>query len=125
MIILFDVGGVMGSWVIGHMTDLTYARRTPILVLSLILGTGMQSMLILVDGEQVYLFGLIIFLIGFLVIGATNIISGTACADIVINKVIISVYRGNYQRSIAMRRYWPQLQESLWGLEALEKLLDN
>lgn len=34
-----DIGNVIGGIVIGYLTDLTYSRRTPIAVISIVLAT--------------------------------------------------------------------------------------
>lgn len=36
-----DIGNVLGAVVIGYLTDLTYSRRTPLAVLSIVLATAM------------------------------------------------------------------------------------
>ena len=44
-----DIGNVLGGVLIGYLTDLTYSRRTPIAVISIILATIMQVFLIFME----------------------------------------------------------------------------
>jgi hypothetical protein len=79
-----DIGNVLGGGLIGYLTDLTYSRRTPLAVLSIILATVMQVFLIMVSPDLKFLFFLYIFIFGLLIGGAVAIISGISCADLVI-----------------------------------------
>ena len=78
-----DIGNVMGGALIGYLTDLTYSRRTPLAVLSILLATVMQVFLIVIDPAYKGAFFFFIFIFGLLMGGAVAIISGISCADLV------------------------------------------
>jgi sugar phosphate permease len=78
-----DIGNVLGGVIIGYLTDLTYSRRTPIAVVSIILATIMQVFLIVMDPQYKVVFFISIFMLGLLMGGAVAIISGISCADLV------------------------------------------
>ncbi len=80
---ILDIGNVLGGVLIGYLTDLTYSRRTPLAVLSILLATVMQVFLIIIDPNIKVLFFIFIFIFGLLMGGAVAIISGISCADLV------------------------------------------
>mmetsp|Transcript_28887 Transcript_28887/g.21510 ORF Transcript_28887/g.21510 Transcript_28887/m.21510 type:complete len:100 (-) Transcript_28887:190-489(-) len=59
-----------------------YSRRSPISALALLLGTVSSGLLAVADPVQMYTFGTLIFITGFLVSGTVNIVAGVVCADI-------------------------------------------
>jgi MFS transporter, OPA family, solute carrier family 37 (glycerol-3-phosphate transporter), member 3 len=77
-----DIGNVLGGVLIGYLTDLTYSRRTPLAVLSILLATVMQVFLIVIDPNNKLPFFIFIFIFGLLMGGAVAIISGISCADL-------------------------------------------
>ena len=81
--ITLDVGNVLGSALIGYLTDLTYSRRTPLAVLSILLATVFEVFLNWMTPENKWLFFPYIFCLGLLIGGAVAIISGISCADLV------------------------------------------
>lgn len=75
--ILYDVGTVTGSIVLGLASDAMYGKRSPVCYLGLLLATvGHILLIFLTKDYKIALFCLIFFL-GFLVGGISNIISGT------------------------------------------------
>jgi len=78
-----DIGNVLGGGLIGYLTDLTFSRRTPLAVLSIIFATVMQVFLIIVSPQYKFFFFIYIFIFGLLIGGAVAIISGISCADLV------------------------------------------
>lgn len=77
-----DIGNVLGGVLIGYLTDLTYSRRTPLAMVSIILATIMQVCLILFTPENRLIFIIYVFFLGIFVGGAIAIISGISCADL-------------------------------------------
>jgi len=80
--ILYDVGTISGSIILGLISDIMYSRRCPISFLGLLVATIGHSYLIFITEDDVILLYFLIFFLGFLVGGVSNIIAGTACADI-------------------------------------------
>ena len=78
-----DIGYLVGGVLIGYISDLMYCRRTPIAVFSIILGTGLHILLIVVDPRQRLVFYSFIFTLGIMMGGVTAIVSGISCADLV------------------------------------------
>lgn len=78
-----DIGYVIGGVLIGYLTDLTYCRRTPIAVMSILIGTILHYLLLVVDAEIRILFFIHIFSLGILMGGAVSIVSGISCTDLV------------------------------------------
>ena len=80
--ILYDVGTIAGSVLLGLISDLLYGKRCPVSFIGLLIATGFHTGLIfLTQNEKVLLF-VVIFALGFFVGGISNIIAGTACADL-------------------------------------------
>lgn len=77
-----DIGNVLGGVVIGYLTDLTYSRRTPFALLSILLSTVMQVMLITFSPQSRLIFIVYVFFLGLFNGGAIAIISGISCADL-------------------------------------------
>ena len=61
---ILDIGNVLGGVLIGYLTDLTYSRRTPLAVLSILLATVMQVILIIIDPNDKAPFFIFIFIFG-------------------------------------------------------------
>jgi sugar phosphate permease len=48
---MYDIGAVMGSMLLGFLTDLTYTRRAPLSALFLFGATLLQSILMFVGAD--------------------------------------------------------------------------
>lgn len=46
---MLDIGYVLGGVLIGYLTDLTYCRRSPVAVLSIIIATVLHLLLLVTD----------------------------------------------------------------------------
>lgn len=46
---MLDIGYVLGGVLIGYLTDLTYCRRSPIAVFSIIIATFLHVLLLITD----------------------------------------------------------------------------
>ena len=79
---------------IGYLTDLTYSRRTPLALVSILLAAVMQVCLMVMSPDSKFFFFVYIFFFGMLLGGAVAIISGISCADLVIT-LIFNNYREN------------------------------
>lgn len=79
---MFDIGSLFGGVVLGFLTDLTYSRRTPILVLYMILALGLVISLIYINTSQHLFFNAIFLIFGFFLSGVTNTIAGLSSAEI-------------------------------------------
>lgn len=77
-----DIGNVLGGVLIGYFTDLMYSRRTPLALLSILLSTLLQVLLITFTPENRLFFIVYIFFLGLFNGGAIAIISGISCADL-------------------------------------------
>ena len=90
----FDIGSLVGGVLIGYFTDLTYSRRSPILVICIVLTTMLNFMLIFVTPNIMLLFVIYIFVLGVLMGGAIAIVSAISCKDLV-NILIFNLQREN------------------------------
>lgn len=79
---MYDIGIIFGSILFGYLSDLTYSRRAPFAVISLLLAAILQCCLVVVDAQNRGFFSMVIFVLGILVGGAVGIVAGTACADL-------------------------------------------
>lgn len=78
---LFDIGTIVGSIVLGLISDFTYGKRSPVAVCSLLIATvGFIFVILLDERHKEWLF-VLIFILGFLVGGISNMIVGAAVAD--------------------------------------------
>lgn len=76
--ILYDVGTIVGSIALGLLSDFLYGKRCPICFVGLLLATvGHTGLIFITKDEKIILF-ILIFFLGFLVGGISNIVSGTA-----------------------------------------------
>jgi sugar phosphate permease len=83
---MYDVGTIFGSLLLGYITDYTYSRRTPTIVIALFLGIFVTFSLTLVDASTHHLtYGFIFLWVGFFIGGVACLITGAASADFVIN----------------------------------------
>lgn len=94
---VLDIGYVLGGVAIGYLTDLTYSRRSPIAVASILIATVLHVLLIAANPTYVAFFSIHIFLLGALMGGAIAIVSCISCADLV-NKIFWNSFLGQIQR---------------------------
>lgn len=80
--VLYDVGTITGSIILGLLSDWLYGKRTPICFIGLLIATVGHVFLIFLTSSQKVLLYILIFSLGFFVGGISNIIAGTACADL-------------------------------------------
>ncbi len=80
---MLDIGYVLGGVLIGYLSDLTYSRRSPVAVLSIMIATFLHVLLLIIDPQDKVLFFCFVFIIGLLMGGVVAISSGISCADIV------------------------------------------
>ena len=80
--VLYDVGTIAGSVLLGLLSDWLYGKRTPICFVGLLIATVGHIFLIFLTSDEKVLLYILIFILGFFVGGISNIISGTACADL-------------------------------------------
>jgi len=78
--IFYDVGTILGSFVLGFISDLLWGKRIIVSFISLLLA-AIGHFFLIIELENWLLFTLIFFL-GFLVGGISNIICAPVCADI-------------------------------------------
>ena len=79
---LYDVGTVVGSILLGILSDLMYGKRAPVCFVSLMIATvGHAFLIVMNENQKGGLFALIFFL-GFFVGGVSNIVAGTVIADL-------------------------------------------
>jgi sugar phosphate permease len=77
-----DLGNVLGGVLIGYLTDLTYSRRTPLALLSILCACCMQVSLVFMTPENRIFFMFYVFCMGLFIGGAIAIIAGISCADL-------------------------------------------
>jgi sugar phosphate permease len=79
----FDAGGLVGSLVLGYLSDKLYSKRSPISFMAVCLASALGFTL---HRELVYLtqvsLSILLFFFGFIVSGLNNIISASCAADI-------------------------------------------
>jgi MFS transporter, OPA family, solute carrier family 37 (glycerol-3-phosphate transporter), member 3 len=80
--ITYDVGTIVGSIILGLLTDLTYNKRSPVAFVGLIIGTVLFLMVVFFSDSSKYAILTIIFFIGFFVGSIFNIVAATAAADL-------------------------------------------
>ena len=85
---MYDVGTILGSLLIGFLTDLMYSRRAPITLVAIVFAGFLQILLIIVDADKKGLYGFVVFMLGACIGGVACVISGIACADLVILTLI-------------------------------------
>jgi sugar phosphate permease len=80
---LYDIGGVIGAMVLGYLTDILHSRRIPVISGALILAVGVSVIFMCIEEDSYGLFCFIFLLLGILVGGSANLISGVCCTDLV------------------------------------------
>lgn len=80
--VLYDVGTIIGSVALGLISDWMYGKRCPVSYIGLLLATVGHILLIFLTSNQKVLLYILIFILGFLVGGISNLVAGTACADL-------------------------------------------
>ena len=80
--VLYDVGSITGSILLGFISDKLYGKRSPVCFFGLLLATVGHTLLIFLTKDQKVGSFILIFFLGFFVGGISNIVSGTACADL-------------------------------------------
>jgi len=86
--ISFDVGTMLGSILLGLLTDYTYKKRSPVAFFGLVIGSGLFFMVVFLTDESKYIIFALIFCIGFVVGGIFNIVAATAAADLAKGKAL-------------------------------------
>lgn len=79
---LYDLGTIVGGLLLGYITDKMYSKRSPISFLALVVAALMHFLLISDLSNALYLFSILITILGFLVGGVACVVSGIACADL-------------------------------------------
>ena len=78
-----DVGGLLGSFVIGFISDLTYGKRSPATFTSLLLSCGVWYALVVWYNSLTYASLMVVFFFyGLFMQGVTNTIAATCSIDI-------------------------------------------
>ena len=78
-----DIGGLMGSFVIGYVSDLTYGKRSPSTFLSLLLSCIVWYTLVIQYNSLTYASLMVsFFFYGLFMQGVTNTIAATCSIDI-------------------------------------------
>ncbi len=79
----FDAGGMMGSFILGYLSDKLYSKRSPISFMAVCVASAVGFTLTyhLYDMSQVTL-SFLMLIFGFIVSGLNNIISASCAADI-------------------------------------------
>lgn len=85
---LYDIGTIVGSILLGLLSDYFYGRRAPVCLGGLLVATvGHVGFILINDDERSFLM-LLVFFLGFFVGGIANIVSGVAAADLGKQKVL-------------------------------------
>jgi sugar phosphate permease len=79
---LYDVGTITGSLLLGILTDFLWGKRIIVVLFSLLIAGVGHIFLIFLDETRPALLFTLIFFLGFLVGGTSNIICAPVCADI-------------------------------------------
>ncbi len=79
---LYDVGTITGSLLLGLLSDLLWGKRIIVCFFGLVLAAGGHVFLIFLDENNPSALLTLIFFLGFLVGGISNIICAAVCADI-------------------------------------------
>ena len=84
---LFDLGGVIGGVVIGHISD-HLRSRTLIIAPLVLLSLPLLVLFLLITPATSYFFFIIVPLVGLTIISPTNIVSSTVASDLAHNTEI-------------------------------------
>ncbi|CDW83397.1 sugar phosphate exchanger 3 [Stylonychia lemnae] len=79
----FDLGAMIGSIVLGYISDKAYKTRSPVAFIAILFATGISYVISFKNSDmniQVFTFSMFFF--GFFVSGLNNIVSGSCAADI-------------------------------------------
>ena len=87
VIILFDVGTIVGNILLGFISDLLYGKRG-LVCFSIILAPIGCMMIIFLDKEQKIEIFIVIFLLGLIIGGIANTISTTVSTDLSKNDLL-------------------------------------
>ena len=77
---MYDIGTITGSFVLGFLSDILWRKRIIVSFISLLIAAAGHILLIIVMPN--WLLFILIFFLGFLVGGISNIICAPVCADI-------------------------------------------
>lgn len=77
---IYDIGTIVGSFVLGFISDLLWGKRIIVSFFGLLIA-AVGHIFLIIEMENWILFTLIFFL-GFLVGGISNIICAPVCADL-------------------------------------------
>jgi sugar phosphate permease len=86
--LIYDIGTIVGSIILGFLTDLTYKKRSPVAFVGLIFGTILFLMVVFYSDSPKYVILIIIFFVGFFVGAIFNIVAPTAAADLAKSKAL-------------------------------------
>jgi sugar phosphate permease len=86
--LIYDIGTIVGSIILGFLTDLTYKKRSPVAFVGLIFGTILFLMVVFYSNSPKYVILIIIFFVGFFVGAIFNIVAPTAAADLAKSKAL-------------------------------------
>ena len=78
--IMYDVGTILGSFVLGLISDMLWGKRIIVSFICLLIAAAGHILLIIVMPNWILF--ILIFFLGFLVGGISNIICAPVCADI-------------------------------------------
>lgn len=80
--IAFDVGTIIGSVLLGLLSDLMYKKRSPVAFIGLLIGSVLFLFVVFFADSGKFSVLSLIFFIGFIVGGIFNIVAATAAADL-------------------------------------------
>lgn len=79
---MYDLGVIIGTIVLGKVSDMIYKKRAPVAFIGLISGGIWLGLFILLSNSSKYILWLIIFFVGFFVGSIFNIVAAVAAADL-------------------------------------------
>lgn len=80
--ISFDVGTIIGSILLGLLSDLLYKKRSPVAYIGLVIGSVLFLLVVFFADSSKFGILALIFFVGFIVGGVFNIVAATAAADL-------------------------------------------
>ncbi len=80
---MIDVGAILGSMVLGYLSDLMYGKRSPVAMIAVAFATAISYIITF----QIYNLGkpvlfILMFFLGFFISGLNNMISAACAADL-------------------------------------------
>jgi sugar phosphate permease len=79
----FDVGGILGSFIMGYLSDKLYSKRSPIAFLAILVASAIGFIMTYhLDKMTELHLALMMLGFGFIISGLNNIISASCAADI-------------------------------------------